>query len=452
MNRDRNEFKVGLTVAVVLALFVVVLLFVGQWDRMFVRTKCLTVRFKHQDGIQGLRKKDPVRVGGVSVGTVRRIWLAKDRISDSDETKELYAFVEAQIPETIELYPDCRITVGTGFVGEGGTLDVLDIGRAGEQLTETDVIDGIAPAGLAEVTQKISRELDETNPAGLLARIKRQLDPEDAGSLLAKLHRSFDDINAITTDIRRQVSPEERASVLAKVHETMDNLNRLTESFRREFDRQDEQSMIVRVYLAFDSLNASLTEVREMLEESRPKIEGTIAHVQATAKRLDEDISAPIARELDREEADTLLAKLHASLSSARESMDNIKTLSQTGKELAVLNRETLQAMIDDFAETASHLKSTAKEVRRNPWRLLYTPDKPEREYANLMETARAFADAAGAMEESNRKLKELLKLHPDGVPANDQQLMKIREKIMKTFGQFEQARQKLWKLLKLRS
>ena len=134
MQRQHNEFKVGLTVSVVTVLFVVILVFVGKWDTLFSKTKELHVRFHHGYGIQGLRVNDPIRIGGVNVGRVRKILHQKDQ-----KTGELYVHVLGNVPAFIDLYPDAQVTIETKFVGEGGILNVLDVGRKGPKLAEVQL-------------------------------------------------------------------------------------------------------------------------------------------------------------------------------------------------------------------------------------------------------------------------------------------------------------------------
>ncbi len=202
-----------------------------------------------------------------------------------------------------------------------------------------------------------------------------------------------------------------------------------------------------------NNVNSAMAAAKTMLETSGPKVTQTVTHLQTTAKRIDEDISIKLAMELDKKDEKSLLAKLHASLTSAQAGMENIRVMTKTGKDLVVVNRDNLQSVIDNFAETSAHLKMTSKEVRRNPWRLLYTPTKPEAEYANLMESARAFADAAGALDSANTKLKTMMATTQPGViDPKDPQMEKIREEIKRSFCRFEEAQRKLWEMLKVKS
>ncbi len=443
--KPSNELKVGITVTIVIILFIGVIVFIGQWDTLFVRQKELHVRFDHRSGIQGLRIKDPVRIGGLNVGRVERIWLQEDTIkTEIGKEKRLFVHVIAAIPADIKLYPDCKITIGAKFVGEGGTLDILDTGSKGTPITEKDIITGLAPEGFAQLTSKLSRELDETNPKSLLYQIKSQLDPKNAKSIIAKIHKTLGDINIISAKVRSQVDETNKKALLAKLHNIIDNLSITVASLKRELSRNIDSTTLAKVHLALDKINNSLSSVNDLLAENKPKISSAVTYAERSA--------SSIAKELDRNRRDSLISKLHESISLAQANMKNIKQLTQTGKELITINRESIQMVIDNLAETSAHLKATAKELRRHPWRLLYKPEKSELEYANLLETARAFADAANSLEIVNSKLNQLMKLHPEGIPSTDPEYLKIKEEIHETFCKFDQVQKKLWKLLKQRT
>jgi len=418
MQAEHNEFKVGLTVTIVLILSFAVLMFIGKWNTLFQSTKPLNVRFHHEAGIQNLRAKDPVRLGGVNVGRVRKVELKTDAEKVNGKTSnELYVYVYADIPENITVYSDAKIGIGTKFVGEGATLDILDAGGdKGHPLKKDEIINGEPPAGFAELTAKMSKELDDTDPNSLLSQIKTQLDANNPASLMAKIHKTVDDINAVSARIRVQLDDRQQNTLLSNLNQTM-------------------------------------SAAKTMVETSGPKVTQTMTHLEATAKRINEDISGKLARELVKNDKNTLLAKLHVSLDSAQSGMANIRVMTQTGRDLFTINRDNLQAVIDNFTETSSHLKATSKEVRRNPWRLLYKPEKAELEYANLMEAARAFSDAAGSLDSANAKLKAMTAAtQPNTIDPNDPQLEKIREQIKKSFCQFEEAQKKLWEILKVKS
>lgn len=434
MPQQNNEFKVGVTVVVVVLLVMSVTAFIGRWDTLFRSDKTFRVRFLQQHGVEGLRENDPVTIGGVTLGRVQEI-----RTDVDEKDGQLYIVVISDIPSYIHIYSDARVTVEGKLLGEGGTLAVLHTGKDGKELGPEDAVDGLPPRGLSQ----LYRMLDTTDPSSLAGMVTNQLDVKNKESLMAKLQTSMDDLNAISGNVRRETTAAEKASIAAKVHEIMDNLNVVTTSVRSELNRDNSKASLVKLYSALDNLNEGLTTARQMLTDNRPKVDETMTHVANTAKHLDE--------ELDRTKSDSLLTKIHGSVDAAQKGLQNFRDISQTGVDLVVVNRENLQAMVDNFVETSAHLKATAKDVRQNPWLLLYKPDQPEREYGNLMSAARSFSDAAGSLDHANVKLVELMRLKPDGVAANDPQLAAIREQIKKASCEFEEAQSKLYELLKIK-
>jgi ABC-type transporter Mla subunit MlaD len=438
MRGEHNELKVGITVTVVTVIFVIILGFIGKWDMIFAKTRTIQVRFPATVGIQNLRDKDPVRIAGMNIGRVLTTRLQTDKVvRDGKSHEEMFAYVLAEIPADIKLYNDAKVSIGTKFVGEGATLDVLDPGWKGKLLTSTEVINGVAPATIADITAKVNSELDQNNPDSLIYQIKSQLDVKNKASLISKIHLSMQDVNAVTSEIRLQLTDAQKDTLLRKLQEVMDNVNATTATLRKEMNKSEPEMALAKIHKVLDSLNIAMTSARNMMQETGPR-------VTSIAKTVD--------GELNKKDPDSLLSKLRNSMDAAHAGMENIKTLTQVGKDLFVLNRDNLQEIIDNFAETSAHLEATAKEIRRNPWRLLYKPDKPEAEYANLMESARAFSDAALAMEEANSKLKTLMAMHPDKIDPNDPMLIKIREEVKKAFCNFEQAQKKLYEILKQKS
>lgn len=442
MKEQGNELKVGIVVTASILLFIGIIIFIGQGKGLFAERKVIKVRFDHRSGIQGLRPKDPVRIGGLNVGNVKKMWLQEDTIKkDGREEKKLFVYVLAEIPEEIQLRSDCKITIGTKFVGEGGTLDILDVGSRGKIVTPEDTITGLAPEGFAQLTAKLSRELDETNPESLLYLIKSQLDVKNSQSIIAKIHKTLNDINIISAKIREELEPTQKETLLAKIHLILNNLSDATEAIKRELSSQVDTSTLYKIHTALDKLNESIAEVSSILNKSRPKLELAVQNI--------EKATASIADELNKDKEDSSITKLHTILDQARASLENIKSITQTGKELIIINRDSIQMTIDNLAETSAHLKATAKELRRNPWKLLYKPDRPELEYANLLETARTFSDAADSLEIVSSKLNQMLKMYPEGIPSTEPEFLKIREELIKTYCTFEQAQKRLWKLLK---
>jgi uncharacterized protein YPO0396 len=118
---------------------------------------------------------------------------------------------------------------------------------------------------------------------------------------------------------------------------------------------------------------------------------------------------------------------------------------------VVVLNEDRLNQLMLNLNETAVHLKSAGKDLRRNPWRLFYRPSLEETKQLNIFDAAREFAEAASRLDDSATQLSALMKSHDGTVPADDPDLAKIRERLKQTFEDYTRAEEALWKQLDVR-
>lgn len=93
---------------------------------------------------------------------------------------------------------------------------------------------------------------------------------------------------------------------------------------------------------------------------------------------------------------------------------------------------------------TGDQLKLAAIEVRRSPWRLLYSPSKKELETDNLYDAARSFALAASTLEGSIASLKEVTA----DTPEDRARIEQMNAYLDKLYGRFREAEQAFWREL----
>ena len=94
---------------------------------------------------------------------------------------------------------------------------------------------------------------------------------------------------------------------------------------------------------------------------------------------------------------------------------------------------------------TSEQLKLASIEIRRSPWRLLYTPKQKELETDNLYDAARSFAMAAGALDSAVHGLKALSQ-DEAREPEDVQRMLDYLEKLV---ARFEEAETDFWTALK---
>ncbi len=443
---ERNAFKLGLSITVFIALAVMVIVFLaprGGGDMT------LRVRFPHHAFTTILKPGSEVVCGGVTVGSVRSLELVEMPPPDGSRPT-LYAVVTAKVESSLGLREDCRIIPEGLLLGGPGKLIILDRGVA-RPVESSQMIDGVVVPDFSALTRTLASQLDPKDPTSLLAIVKSQLDAGDAASLMGKIHASLDDINAVTVSLRNQFNPREKEVLIAKLHGILDNVNGATRLLRDELDRAGGDAVLIaKVHRTLDMLNGGLSTVVAVLNENRQPVTETITHIRNTAEVLERQIAARIARELDPAEAAGLLAKVHVAVDRLGTSLKDANVITDSARQLVVVNEGQLGQMLVNLKETSDHLKAASKEIRRNPWRLFYQPTLEEAAQANVFDAARSFSEAATRLDDALGRLQALSKL-PSDSPGRDAQIEEVLRQVQQTFSRFSQVETALWEQLNVK-
>lgn len=446
MPAERNAFRLGLTLLAIFALFCGVLWFLapkGGGDLT------LQVRYPHDRFSTPLKPGGEVLCGGKVVGAVKDLALQEMKNASSDYT-DCYAVVTFKIDSSVGLRKDARIEPTEALLGGMGALVIRDRGL-GEPATEGTIIEGKPATSIADLTALLGQQLDAKNPTSLLALISTQLDSTNARSLLGKIHTSLDDINVLTHNIAGETDSGQKVALLAKLHEILNNVNETTASLRDQMSTRVDASLVVRLHAVLDTLNAGLLTVRGMLDENREPIQRTVRHVEETSRILEQQIAARLAEQLDTSNAAGLLARIHVSIERLGRSLEDINSITGNVREVVSLNKNNLDVMISNLKETSDHLKAGSKEIRLNPWLLLYTPTPDEAGEAKLFGTARAFTEAATRLDDAIARLEVVSQNRQPDAPSDRDEIDRIRLQLNETFKKFTEVEQKLWEQLNIK-
>jgi len=467
--RQADEFKLGLTVLIIIVLFFGTLVFiggVGAWGR---KTQTVQVRFDHEFGLPVLKAGGEVRCGGQQVGSIEKVELQElpaspgageptTAASGVQAQPRLVVVVTIEVDEAVGLRQDCEIVAEGPTLGGSGWLIIRDRGTSGVPASRDKPITGQPPGGfaaiadnLAEMGANLSAELDPKNPQGLLATIKTQLDAALASSLLGKIHRSLDDINVMTAAVEQQLDVHERQALLAKLNSSMDDFNVITAELRRQMDPKADGVALGKIHVALDAVGMALDQVVGMLDENREPIHQTILHVCSTAEKLDERIAEALADQLDVRNHASLMAKIHVDVDRIGQSLADINQITADSRQIISLNKPAIERALANIKQTSDHLKAASKDLRRNPWRLLYQPSEKETRELNIFDAARAYADAATQLDDASGRLEALAKVSQSGIAPDDPDLLAVRRQLKESFERFSQAESALWSILKLR-
>jgi hypothetical protein len=334
------------------------------------------------------------------------------------------------------------------MIGGGGALVILNPGssEAGEV---SGPIRGERPQSLQATVQALSDWM--LRPGGFLAKLDTAIDPDAEGSVMNKVNRSLDDINQMTADLQMQLTPEERRSLMSKFHQLLDNVNGVTAALRAETDPDAQASMLAKLHVMLDEIDASLVDVREMITEARPVVQNTLTNVESASRRLDADVLGAFAQEFNREDPESLIAKIHESLTTAQSSLEDVQQITGTGKRMMLVNRPAIDRTVDNIREASERLKTGIIEISLQPWRIMTPPTQDERDRISFFEAARLFAVSARQLDDTAARLEALsAAAGPDErTPADAEEIEELRAALQAAFDRFEEAEQYLYQKVK---
>ncbi|UCD29180.1 MAG: hypothetical protein JSV03_01470 [Planctomycetota bacterium] len=445
MPQERNAFKLGITLIVVLVLLLGILYFLAPTGGGDMK---LTVRFPHNKFNTVLKPGGEVSCGGLTVGSIRSLELEEAPDKETGQNV-LYVLVKIIIDSSIDLKQDCKIIPEGPLLGGSGKLVILDRG-SGKSVYPDATIDGETTVTVAALTRMLASQLDPDDEASLMALVHTQLQADNPKSLVGKIHAMLDDFVAVTDSIRNEFDPKQKEVLLTKLHSILDHISDATRLLRNEMDRDIDLAMVDKVHMTLDALNSSLFTVVEMLEENREPLAATFRHIQATSQILEQQIATRIAQQLDPQVPASLMAKVHVAIDRLGRSLRDINDMTAVGREALVLNKEQISRMIVNLKETSDHLKAAGKDIRRNPWRLLYQPTMKEVAQANIFDAARSFSEAATHLDDVVTRLQAVSDAGGPEAILDDQQLAELRDQLKQTFDNFTKAENSLWEQLKI--
>jgi phospholipid/cholesterol/gamma-HCH transport system substrate-binding protein len=194
--RDRElliKFRVGVFVLVLLLLFVAFVLTIGIQTRVFEAQYPLRAAFRD---VQGLVVGAPVRLAGLSIGTVRRIGLSPD-------VGDRRIHVEVSIDRSFQsrVREDSVATIGTiGLVGD--KVFEITVGSESSKVLEPGAMLVVAePTDFARLVSRGGEILDGLADAA--QSLKRILSDEAGGELVRDLGQLAKSLRAVSQEIEK---------------------------------------------------------------------------------------------------------------------------------------------------------------------------------------------------------------------------------------------------------
>ncbi|KPK75162.1 MAG: hypothetical protein AMJ79_12350 [Phycisphaerae bacterium SM23_30] len=426
--KHRNEVAVGITVLVVLVLAVYIVVALADWSNLFARQQHITVQLPYQEGLKGLAAGSPIFLGGVKIGQITET----DINPPAEGTEDVYVFFTMEIPASYRLRRDCVLSPQSNVLGGLASLAIKDLGRRGE-INDGETVKLQLEGGITEAMDSIKQELNPDLPGSLMSRLKYEISRDHDDSFMKSLVNTIANIEDITAKIDEQVTmDEEKQSLVAKVHAAVDRLSDITQQINEELNEKEIETVAFKLHAALDSFNRSLDNIDKLIATNKPGITETVSALQLAAQKIG-----------------PALDKANSAMESAQAALDNLKDLTAVAKDTLVINRESVDSMVRNLHEVSVNIKMASREIRRAPWKLLYSPDEDELHVQGMIDAAGAFAAGAESLDEATLRLQALLAGTAEQVPLDKKLLDAVTAELEISFERFKAAEEKFWKEIK---
>ncbi|MCO6435540.1 MAG: hypothetical protein J5J06_00455 [Phycisphaerae bacterium] len=419
--RPRNTLRLGVTVVVMFVLLVACLLFIAGSDLFRPTRKELIVRFAPGTTLPELGRGSFVTYLGQKIGAVSETrFVEMPDAGDPVAVPAQMLEVRAGVPADLDLRVDAEVFATGPPLGGKGMLEIISRGDSPTRLDPGTPLLGRARS-LDAVLDRVQKELDSANPEGLVAIIKAQVKAADIATLVEKTRSALDNVEEITASLERELSDE-------------------------------DERLLFKMHAALDRINDGLSEIVSLVKENRPHVDQAMASVESAAGRLDKDIAAPLAGQLELDgqtvAGATLLAKAHQAFDKLNGSLADIRKTTEQTKKTVSLNADRVDEVFENAQAASVILKAGIRDLTLHPWKLLSKPSERERKELDVIAAARDFTDAAAHLDDATARLKSLIDSREGQLPADDPDLASIRLELQSAAAKFTEAEQALWEML----
>jgi ABC-type transporter Mla subunit MlaD len=420
--KQHNELLAGVVVLGALGLALAIVVWLGAAKVFATRGQFVYFYANQADASVGLTGGSTITVNNLPVGKI------VDIVISTTAAPTLYI---GQLDRAdLRVRADGKVQVVSGMLG-GSTLAITSYGTLDQPLADNpqhairisgglDQAISDLSAAATKVGDVVTRELDAGSTASVLGKAHAALDG---------LRKASDDVSRLAANVANETQADRQNSLMAKAHHSADDVNKLTAGLAAQTDPTTQGTLMAKLHTVAD-------DVGSMASDARPKVAKSLTAIESVATQMDAYTKKDVAE---------LLTSLRDVNTRVLAVASNLQVVSQQAKELVLVNRDKVDESIDNLTQVSADLKATAKEVRRNPWRLLYTPKPGEVNTQNIYDAARNFSNGAEQIDQALGKLLALSKAHPQGVPADDPELAKIRKQLQDSFGNFSKVEQALW-------
>lgn len=381
------------------------------------------IHFSLDQGASGLKAGSPVELGGQAVGRVVGLGFTRDAAGVTTGVD-----VRVAVKTGLVLYEDAIAFLERPLLGSQSTINIVRVGDgsgvraaqgSGTRLEAGERLEGmiappsfLAQAGYGpEQARQVKMLIEQAASAvdridKIAEKIDKELDPD-----LSRIRTALDDVNAITAEFR-----EKTPGWTAKVDSVL---------AQADAAAADMRPVVTQLKTAADEATLAVRDARAAIGDNRPAIDRIVANIDETARRL-------------REESVDLL---NGALAKARDGAGEFEGSQRTLSEFLREQTPNLRHALANFRLASDQIKLAGIEVRRNPWRLLYSPTTKELGQELFYDAARTYAEAVSDLRAASEALESV-----SGSGPTMETVEGIRERLAGAFQRYEEAERALLK------
>lgn len=182
--------------------------------------------------------------------------------------------------------------------------------------------------------------------------------------------------------------------------------------------------------------NEGMTRINGILKDNTPRIDDSMQNILAITK------DGRVVMDEFRTKTMTRIDEILVSGLNGVKSLDD--SLRKINEEL-ILRMPDVSLTLANLREATGQLKLTTLEVRRNPWKLLYTPTSEVLEHENLYESARSYVMATSELESAALAFKSVFELAPKTLEDRPELRDEVVKYVLESLEKFKSAQERLF-------
>tara|TARA_B100001059_G_scaffold119527_1_gene119775 strand:- start:2178 stop:3485 length:1308 start_codon:yes stop_codon:yes gene_type:complete len=422
---SRNNVIAGTFILSVLAVGIAVVIVLSGWNP-FIQKNTYSVRFTVEEGISGLAEGSNVKIGGLNKGMVLTVEpVFNDHKSSAKHLDSI--LVTFELDKDVTLYANAEVIRFMPLLGGSAWLNFTSLG-------------GPTPQSPDEKPLPPGAELTATDGGGIMATLLGPTDAKKASGAMQNIEEFTNfltevpdewntEVMPMLTDARNTVGQVRSDYTLwsKKIGETIVNIDQASKKLDEAMD--EAAPMLAQA-------NEGMTRINGILKDNTPRIDDSMQNILAITK------DGRVVMDEFRTKTMTRIDEILVSGLNGVKSLDD--SLRKINEEL-ILRMPDVSLTLANLREATGQLKLTTLEVRRNPWKLLYTPTSEVLEHENLYESARSYVMATSELESAALAFKSVFELAPKTLEDRPELRDEVVKYVLESLEKFKSAQERLF-------